>query len=419
MTKCGSSFDVNNVTLTFDDAAASTLPSAFQFLPGTYRPTSYAASGPSFPVPAPPPPYATNLSTFNVSNPNGVWSLYVLDDRALNTGMISNGWILRLTTSSQITGNADLGLTMSASPNPVVVASNLTYTFSLANYGPAGASNIVVTDVLPPGSTYVSSSPSQGSASTNAGVLTWTVPAMAVNGSATLSLVIRPGATGLLTNTAIVVNAVTDLNPDNDIGSAIVTVAAPTADLSLAMIGQPDPVVTGNFVTYTLSVTNFGPATANTVALTNTLPPGVTFISATPGGYILNGSTNVLANLGNVGNGSRLTATIVVRADVGGTITNLATVASAIADPSKLNNNASVKTVVEPVLMSAARNGSNLVLAWTADASNYSLQSATNIVAPVLWSPVTNAPVIISGQKVVTLPIGPGTTYFRLNARSQ
>jgi uncharacterized delta-60 repeat protein/uncharacterized repeat protein (TIGR01451 family) len=418
LTKCGSSIAVNNVTLTFDDTA-STIPNGIQLFPGTYHPTCYAPSSPPFPVPAPPPPYQTNLSTFNLSNPNGVWSLYVLDDRNLNTGMISNGWILRLTTSSQITGNADLGLGMTASPNPVVIASNLTYSFTLTNYGPAGASNIVVTDVLPPGSTYVSSTPSQGTASTNAGVLTWSIPAMAVNGSATLSLVIRPGVTGSLTNTAVVVNAVTDLNPDNDTGSAVVTVAAPTADLSLGMIGQPDPVVSGNFVTYTLSVTNLGPATASTISLTNTLPAGVTFISANPAGYILNGSTVAYANLGNLGNGSHLSATIVVRPDVGGTITNVATVASAIADPSKLNNNASVKVVVEPVVMTAVRNGSNLVVAWTTDASNYSLQSATSLVPPIVWTPVTNAPVIIGNQRVVTLPIGPGTTYFRLNGQSQ
>lgn len=419
MTKAGSSFAINNAILTFDDAATSTLPSGFQIFSGTYRPTSYAAAAPPFPVPAPPPPYRTNLSIFNLSNPNGVWSLYVMDDRANNVGSISNGWILNLTTASLITGNADLGLTMTAAPNPVVVASNLTYTFTLVNYGPAGASNIVVTDILPAGSTYVSSSPSQGTASTNAGVFTWTIPTMAVNGSATLNLVIRPGATGLLTNSATVANAVTDLNPDDDTGTAVVTVAAPTADLSLSMIGQPDPVLSGNFVTYTLNVTNLGPATANIIALTNTMPPGVTFISASPAGYILNGRSVAYANLGNLGNGAQLTATIVVRPDVGGTITNVATVASAVADPAKLNNTASVKTVVEPVVMTATRNGSNLVLSWTVDASNYSLQSATNVVPPVSWSPVTNAPVIIGGQKVVTLPIGPGTTYFRLNGQSQ
>jgi uncharacterized repeat protein (TIGR01451 family) len=223
----------------------------------------------------------------------------------------------------------------------------------------------------------------------------------------------------LLTNSVSVANAATDLNPDDDTASAVVTVSAPTADLLLAMIGQPDPVVSGNFVTYTLNVTNLGPATASTISLTNTFPPGVTFISAAPGGYILNGGTLAYANLGNLGNGARLTATIVVRPDVGGTITNLATVASSVADPAKLNNGASVKTVVEPVLMSVTRNGLNLVLAWTADASNYSLQSATNIVPPIVWTPVTNAPVIIGGQKVVTVPLGSAPRYFRLNGTSQ
>jgi uncharacterized repeat protein (TIGR01451 family) len=421
MAKCGSSFTINNTTLTFDDAAPAALPSSFQIFSGTYRPTSYAPAPPGFPVPAPPPPYRTNLSTFNLSNPNGVWSLFIIDDTGFNSGNVSNGWYLNLTTSTPLLGNADLGLTMSANPGTVVANSNLTYTVTVTNYGPAGASNVVVTDPLPLGSAYVSSSASLGTATTNgSGSLTWNITSLATGSGATLSLVVRaPNINGLLTNSASAANAATDLNPDDDIASAVVTVSAPTADLLLAMVGQPDPVVSGNFVTYTLNVTNLGPATASAISLTNTFPPGVTFISAAPGGYILNGGTLAYANLGNLGNGARLTATIVVRPDVGGTITNLATVASSVADPAKLNNGASVKTVVEPVLMSVTRNGLNLVLAWTADASNYSLQSATNIVPPIVWTPVTNAPVIIGGQKVVTVPLGSAPRYFRLNGTSQ
>ena len=90
MARCGSSFPLNNVTLTFDDAATNVLPSSAQIISGTYRPTSYAFFPPQFPAPPPPfltnataPPYATNLSVFNGTSPNGAWALYVYDDQPL------------------------------------------------------------------------------------------------------------------------------------------------------------------------------------------------------------------------------------------------------------------------------------------------------------------------------------------------
>jgi uncharacterized repeat protein (TIGR01451 family) len=55
------------------------------------------------------------------------------------------------------------------------------------------------------------------------------------------------------------------------------------ADLSLAKTDSHDPVVAGEALTYTLIVTNDGPCDATEVVLTDTLPIGVTFSSASPG----------------------------------------------------------------------------------------------------------------------------------------
>src|SRR5204863_2057431 len=123
---------------------------------GTNQPTSYAAAPPPFPVPAPPAPYGNNLSALNGSNPNGNWSLYVMDDTPLDSGMLSNGWVLRLTSVAPVPATADVGLSMSVSQITSVATSNLTYTLSLTNFGPAAANNIVVSDPLPAGAIYVS-----------------------------------------------------------------------------------------------------------------------------------------------------------------------------------------------------------------------------------------------------------------------
>ena len=88
----GSPGGISNVTLTLDDFAADPLPVSTPapvplVTTGTYRPTNYPNPNPAnpdtFPSPCPittPSPDSV-LSTFNGTNPNGTWSLYVVDDQ--------------------------------------------------------------------------------------------------------------------------------------------------------------------------------------------------------------------------------------------------------------------------------------------------------------------------------------------------
>ena len=97
---------LSNVNLTFDDAAAASLPDSSQIVSGTYKPTlgtaptngDFGCSVPtSFPSTAPAGPYGSALSGFNGTNPNGTWSLYVVDDTSGDVGSISGGWSLDIT----------------------------------------------------------------------------------------------------------------------------------------------------------------------------------------------------------------------------------------------------------------------------------------------------------------------------------
>src|ERR1019366_3573534 len=196
---------------------------------------------------------------------------------------------------------ADVGLAMTASPAIVVATSNLTYTLILTNYGPSTASVLVVTDVLPAGAAYVSSSASVGSASSSAGVVTWTIPFLAKDAVASLALVIQATNNGTITNTATVTTGTTDLNPDNDTASAVATVVSPTADLAIGLFDSPNPLLLGNPLTYTITVSNLGPATATGVNAVDTLPPAVNFISASPvNSYTVVGQVITFTNLGSL-----------------------------------------------------------------------------------------------------------------------
>jgi uncharacterized repeat protein (TIGR01451 family) len=420
MAKAGANFAVNNLTLTFDDAATAFLPQSTQMISGTNRPTSYAAVPPPFPVPAPVGPYSTNLAVFNGSNPNGPWSLFVFDDTLFNSGVISNGWLLNLINSHPILGDADLGTYLTAVPNPVIAGNNVTYSLSLTNYGPGTATNILVIDAFPPGVGFVSSSASQGTATGSSGQIVWTLNSLAKGASALLSFVLQPSAPGVITNMATVSAASNDLNPEDDSAVSVVTVIAPTADLALGLSDAPDPVLTSHNLTYTLTVTNLGPATATGVALSDVLPPGVNIVSVVPAGFTFDGTTITFPNLGSLASGASLSATIIVSPFVGGTITNSATCSAGVTDPFKLNNTASVKTDVQAVLLNVVQSGGNLVFSWPADAVGYYVETTADLTPPLIWTPVTTPPAIQNGNQMTqTLPIGKGTSFYRLHGQGQ
>ncbi len=115
-----------NRNLTFDDSGASLPTSAFAS--GTYRPTDNEdgePTGDSFPGPAPAAPYGNALSAFNGVNPAGTWSLYVLDDAAGDSGSITGGFSLSITTNGDYTPTSgtltfSAGATNRTIPVPVV-----------------------------------------------------------------------------------------------------------------------------------------------------------------------------------------------------------------------------------------------------------------------------------------------------------
>lgn len=422
MAKAGGSFNASKVTLTFDDDAAAALPAAAVLVSGTNRPTSYAGSTPPFPAPAPSGPYSANLRSFNGVNPNGQWSLYIIDDTPNNKGVISNGWLLSLTTATPLLGDADLALSMDAAPATVIVQSNVTYALTLRNYGPASASNIVVSDVIPPGASYVSGSVSGGTLGQQAGVVTWNLPSLARDGSATMTLVLRSTAIGSLTNLATVAAASNDPNSSNNNAAQVVEVAPPSADLAVGILAQPNQVllfqdglqrVASANVTYLTTVTNLGPGTAPGVGITNLLPAGARLVSASPG-YSLQGGAVVFPSVGALGRGASASVSVTAQLTEPGQPTAIATCGSEAEDPLKLNNTASAKVLVEPVELEARPAGGYVILSWTANAAGFGLQSAASLQPPVQWTPVTSpAPVVSGGRKSVTLPLGSGG-YYRL-----
>ena len=104
-----------------------------------------------------------------------------------------------------------------------------------------------------------------------------------------------------------------------------ITVGAVGADanVGVAATGPGAPVAIGTPFAYTLNVSNAGPAAASNVRLTDTLPEGTQFVSATTtAGTCQHANGTLLCNLGTLGSGAAATIVLNVRPTIGGPHTN-------------------------------------------------------------------------------------------------
>jgi uncharacterized repeat protein (TIGR01451 family) len=121
---------------------------------------------------------------------------------------------------------------------------------------------------------------------------------------------------------------------------------APAADLSIK-ISASDKVGVGDTLTYSVTAKNRGPRTASGVVVTDTLPGGQEFISATTSQGNCTGSNPVICTIGSVGPGAEVRLSVIIEAESAGEISNSATVAANQYDFAQANNQAKVMTEVE------------------------------------------------------------------------
>jgi uncharacterized repeat protein (TIGR01451 family) len=292
---------------------------------------------------------------------------------------------------------------MTVSPAAATLSNTLVYTIDVTNYGPAAATNVVITDTLPAGASYVSNS-CNCAVGTN-GLLTFTVATLPVSNGVSFSFSVVPTALGYITNIAVAI--ANEPNPNsNNAQTNILLVSPPSADMAVTLGGSPNPVLDGANVTYTIVVTNNGPSTATGVTAINVLPAGFMPMTITPTqGVASNVNGTITWNVGVLGSVSNSSAIDSV------------TVSSLVYDPTKQNNFAAVKTEVEPAMISVTPVGATYMLSWPATAGNTTLQGSKKL--PPAWMPITNSGVVqqlIGGQlyNTYTLPGSNGYHFFRL-----
>ena len=145
---------------------------------------------------------------------------------------------------------------------------------------------------------------------------------------------------------AEITSSACDFEPGND-RSTNTTTVSPVADLALTTVASPDPVYLGNTLTYTLTASNLGPYSASGVTVSNVLPSGVTFGSATASqGSCSQNNGLVTAALGELASGGQATVTIEITSPTNaGWLTNGASIsATSPLDLASANNSSTTRT---------------------------------------------------------------------------
>jgi uncharacterized repeat protein (TIGR01451 family) len=236
---------------------------------------------------------------------------------------------------STVPTTPDVAITKTADRNPAPVEFNFNYQITVTNTG-SPASNVVVTDPLPSQVTLTAATTSQGTCSYDSGTKTVTCNLGTVNAGSpvNIQLTVKPRSEGTLNNTATVTTTDADSNPGNNSASVNGLPAIKFVDLSVSKSESADPIFAGENETYTIVVKNFNTyVNATGVALTDTLPASMTFVSTTTSqGSLVTppvGSTGtVTANIGTLAPGATATVTIIAKSTSAGTVTNSATASS-------------------------------------------------------------------------------------------
>jgi len=298
----------------------------------------------------------------------------------------------------------DLSVVKTAQPSPATAGGQLTYTFTTTNNGPMNATGVMLSDVLPSGVTYVSSSSSQGTVTSSNGALSVQLGNLANGATATTTVVVSvsPNAAGSLTNTVTVAGSQADPNLSNNT-STVTTPVVASADLSLVKTASAAQVKPGDPLTYTFNVGNLGPSNATGVTIVDTLPTGFTYSSANGDlSATVNGQTLTLT-IANLAAGATTSVTVsgTVASTASGTLTNTATVSAAQADPNLANNTSSVSTPVSVPVQ--PQSYPDLSIVKTATPNPVSVGGTLTYTLVVTNNSLTTA----TGVKIIdTLPAG-------------
>ena len=297
---------------------------------------------------------------------------------------------------------ADVSVEKTADPSPAAPGGVLTFSVTVANAGPSPAENTTLSDSAPPELSNAEFS-ADGGVSWQPWLGAYALGRLEAGSSRVILLRgnVSSGASGSIINTVIAASETPDPDPSNNSDTAVTPVTE-QADISVVKLGVPKPVTAGETLTYTLTISNAGPAAARGAALTDALPgelSGAEF-SVDNGATFQPWSGTYL--LGELPPGSA--RTLLIRAAVSaaalGFITNTAVVTSDTPDPDLSNNTSTDDTPIETSAdLAIAKSGSPSPVP-AGDPLTYTIRISNNGPSDALEVSLTDAvPAGLSGAE--------------------
>lgn len=154
---------------------------------------------------------------------------------------------------------ADLAVSKSDSPDPAKLEQPLTYSISVVNNGPADASGVTLTDLLPVGVVLDSVTSSQGSCGPSASGISCDLGDLAAGAGASVQIEVTPTAVGFLRNKVTVHGDQPDPDGTNNMDSTLTEVVPHSADVRVNKDVDQHAIEAGQSIQFTISVTNDGP----------------------------------------------------------------------------------------------------------------------------------------------------------------
>lgn len=245
----------------------------------------------------------------------------------------------------------DLAIVKSAT-TPFIIGQNATYSLAVTNVSTLPTTGTtVVSDTLASSLTFVSASgsgwscnapPAQTVSCTHAGVI-----APGATTVVTVTVLVGPTAAPGVTNTGVV-KTPGDANPGNDT-STIFTDAEGGTRIDLAIVKTSSKLVAGTRGTFSLAVTNLLDPTTKPTIVTDELPAGLTFVSATGAGFTCSamGSPVTCVYAGSLAH--LQTVTVIITVDVtgaAGTVISNTGVVNNPDDENPLNNTSTIQETI-------------------------------------------------------------------------